>query len=970
MRVVRFFVPFLLLLGALLASGDGQAYLSPGSLIAGPGCPGGDCTYIYASASGMIADHQTVTTGNCTAGSTLLSIGSSGPFFTTLDTGKWILADACGPNGLTLKTQIANVVDPQHVNMVATASATGTATTKNNELQTVDDTLPATVQLNNNPITSVISVTNSPPTITYVEGRDYTVDTSGGALTILGGSTIAAGQDILVSYIYNQSVVHWGSGNCAAFDDWREKIRATAGSGLQRKVGVAPSGGVLLECNEYWDVGPMWAPGTTFYLAGDGQNGTACHLGNAASTADANRAGSQLSIEVGGGTPMMIEEIQAINNNGPNGSSNTGVMGCAVRVAHTFGANQRLNLDIPIGITVTGESSGARTSGLVNQIGLYTGVENGSNFKIGSIGGGAANAKGGFCKDLDANAGSLNTAMKIEGFKRLDHEPLNGINCDAYDEATVPGGQNNHYYFSMDGGLNGFRWNPTGGNNSATTKMLFGDNVMRSNYNPVTNAGTNAGIFKPNQLYHTGVILVPSTFTTISGAGCSGTTCNVTSAAAINAVVGEVLQIGNGITAQTCTGCVEVRVVTAVASNVLTLNTALLNTHNPGETVAHRAYVGHCYRMISQPDATSGAVNPAWPTNTLDTVVSGGVTFQETGACSSMTHTAPDNITSSLIIEDLWGTSQGAITLLSMTNQPTRVLGGIFKAQQEAIHCESCSNLDVNSVGAAVGNKFAVINNGNHIRFRNVFTAPGTGQGCAVELNGATDTNFDTGTLNSCLYTTPTPAQEIAGAGDGGLKVAQLPTCTNVTHGNYRNTVIDQAGSCASGLPPTGGGLASQPVVCTTSDGTNWSWKCFGTATSTEGTWTPTITGSTTPGTQTYVFQTGSYERIGRQVTVRFGVAISAKDGAMAGNVQITGLPTNVFNAPNDSGECVISAWKGLTLTASYTQVGGDVPVNQAAGGNIRIWQSGSAQTSFNAITVANIANATQLDGFCTYRAN
>ena len=57
------------------------------------------------------------------------------------------------------------------------------------------------------------------------------------------------------------------------------------------------------------------------------------------------------------------------------------------------------------------------------------------------------------------------------------------------------------------------------------------------------------------------------------------------------------------------------------------------------------------------------------------------------------------------------------------------------------------------------------------------------------------------------------------------------------------------------------------------------------------GTFTPTVIGSTTPGTQTYSAAWGQYKKIDNMVYFQLYVSLSAKDAAMAGNVLIGGLP-------------------------------------------------------------------------------
>ena len=58
-----------------------------------------------------------------------------------------------------------------------------------------------------------------------------------------------------------------------------------------------------------------------------------------------------------------------------------------------------------------------------------------------------------------------------------------------------------------------------------------------------------------------------------------------------------------------------------------------------------------------------------------------------------------------------------------------------------------------------------------------------------------------------------------------------------------------------------------------------------------EGTFTPTVIGSSVAGTQTYSAAWGQYKKIDNMVYFQLYVTLSAKDAAMAGNVRIGGLP-------------------------------------------------------------------------------
>jgi hypothetical protein len=81
-----------------------------------------------------------------------------------------------------------------------------------------------------------------------------------------------------------------------------------------------------------------------------------------------------------------------------------------------------------------------------------------------------------------------------------------------------------------------------------------------------------------------------------------------------------------------------------------------------------------------------------------------------------------------------------------------------------------------------------------------------------------------------------------------------------------------------------------------------------------EGTWTPVYIGATTAGTASYSIQTGSYTRVGRQVTVQFYITWSGGTGTGAG--RITGLP---FTSANVNNRVYFNTgiFSNYTLTAS-----------------------------------------------------
>jgi hypothetical protein len=93
-----------------------------------------------------------------------------------------------------------------------------------------------------------------------------------------------------------------------------------------------------------------------------------------------------------------------------------------------------------------------------------------------------------------------------------------------------------------------------------------------------------------------------------------------------------------------------------------------------------------------------------------------------------------------------------------------------------------------------------------------------------------------------------------------------------------------------------------------------------------EGTWTPIAIGTTTAGTCTYVFNTGSYTKVGR--LVYFQMELFYTDHTGTGDLQITGLPFTVATSgtaiANPSGllfsnNLVIVALSGGTALVPFT---------------------------------------------------
>lgn len=177
--------------------------------------------------------------------------------------------------------------------------------------------------------------------------------------------------------------------------------------------------------------------------------------------------------------------------------------------------------------------------------------------------------------------------------------------------------------------------------------------------------------------------------------------------------------------------------------------------------------------------------------------------------------------------------------------------------------------------------------------------------------------------------------------------------CTIGNTGVITCTKTNNVALTALATTTPGTGVATALGVATNGAG--------GFPTYTAGTWTPAITASTTPGTPSYTAQVGTYEQIGRQVTVRFSVILSGWAGTPAGNVTITGLPLASANTANDVAVCHIGNYTVTGLTAG-TIMSGDVQPNTSI---VRILSVSATATAL--VTAAMTGVTPSIYGVCFY---
>ncbi len=128
--------------------------------------------------------------------------------------------------------------------------------------------------------------------------------------------------------------------------------------------------------------------------------------------------------------------------------------------------------------------------------------------------------------------------------------------------------------------------------------------------------------------------------------------------------------------------------------------------------------------------------------------------------------------------------------------------------------------------------------------------------------------------------------------------------------------------------------------------------------------YTPALSGFTTPGTPTYSLQSGTYVRCGREIFAHFAIVTTALTGTVG--TLILSLPVTASNGSFPfSGDCYLSQYEGWTAPAGFTYIGIAVLGGAALASFDR---SGSAQATALS-DVSEWAAATTLRGTCVYTA-
>lgn len=128
------------------------------------------------------------------------------------------------------------------------------------------------------------------------------------------------------------------------------------------------------------------------------------------------------------------------------------------------------------------------------------------------------------------------------------------------------------------------------------------------------------------------------------------------------------------------------------------------------------------------------------------------------------------------------------------------------------------------------------------------------------------------------------------------------------------------------------------------------------------GTFTPSLVGSTVAGANTYSKQKGFYYKIGNIVYCDIFIALTAKDGSMAGDIAIGNLP---FTSKNTADKVSVGATGNISyidMQSGYTQFSIQLPPNstkldlQTTGSGIVSRVVTAGQIKNNSIIICSIS--------------
>lgn len=109
------------------------------------------------------------------------------------------------------------------------------------------------------------------------------------------------------------------------------------------------------------------------------------------------------------------------------------------------------------------------------------------------------------------------------------------------------------------------------------------------------------------------------------------------------------------------------------------------------------------------------------------------------------------------------------------------------------------------------------------------------------------------------------------------------------------------------------------------------------------GTWTPDLSGTTTPGTFTYNVRAGTYTRNGNRILFEGSINAATRPVAATGFAIITGLPFTHTSTANSHSPVTLDTIDQVTIGGTTIQVTARIPPNQSYIELVEVIAAGSA---------------------------
>jgi hypothetical protein len=259
---------------------------------------------------------------------------------------------------------------------------------------------------------------------------------------------------------------------------------------------------------------------------------------------------------------------------------------------------------------------------------------------------------------------------------------------------------------------------------------------------------------------------------------------------------------------------------------------------------------------------------------------------------------------------------------------------------------------------------FKNIGNNTFAQFGNFFSgSPAHGQAGAVGSVGILDTSAGSQISVSHFRTAITGAQAISLTNASTQVMLGDASIFNPNQDNGGFAVFDVASGSILKISsvPIVGGLPMGTALQSGAGRFNIPWTLA---------WTPSIAGSITPGTATYVANSdnGTYQVNGDTIQVYFNISLATFSGSPSGDALIKGLPyASDSTITNSNAGCSINYIGNISFDTNYTQLSAQVVPGTTT---IHLIETNPVAGGSQVLPVGKLGTTGGVVGMCTYQSS